>query len=144
MFDPVSYAMGAKAGGGGNPNYEEQITGTLANPLGDSNYTIPELVAMWNRNEITIYLSAEASAIGFGDFAAYVYGLYTGDERPYLYLNGISNAGLDVSTWQAFVYSLVSAGPDHALLLDGGSVTDLSDYLGLIPTTMTITHHPMP
>lgn len=142
-FDPVSYLMGKEAGGGGNPNYVETITATLANPLGDSGYTIADMVALIASNAITMMVNVEASAIGFGDFSAYMYAFNNGQYNV-LHMNGVSAAGESAEDWTVFAYTLVSGGADIAYVLSGGIVTDLSMYLGGVPTTLTIIHHPLP
>lgn len=130
---------------GGNPNYVETITGTLANPLGDSTYTYADLLELQIANAVTMKADIKASAIGEVDFWSYLYVNYNPELAIYsLLLSGVFDAGDTANDWSAFVYTLVSPGPDTALLLTKGVVTDLSAYLGLIPTVLTIIHHPLP
>lgn len=136
-FDPISYAMGKQAGGGGggNPNRVETVTGTLANPFGDLDFE--GLAAGLTQNSVTIYLTAmgstmygqkQGSTILFGTvlFAAAV------DQTPYI--GGSVTYAYNSQTGVAI---------DYAKVLPPGGQTWL-DLPTTTPTVLTVIHHPLP
>lgn len=140
-LDPVSYKLGqAAGGGGGNPNYVETITGTLANPWGeiDAGNLANEIA----NNNANAEIAWDATAIGVGTDRS---PLYTGNDGIQLLVRTsrigepTDYAALDIA-WLTSDGELASA---HALTSGAGYV-DLQGYASLITTVLTIIHHPLP
>lgn len=148
-FDPVSYAMGKKAGGGGggNPNYIETITGTLANPWGDINYgalvheiqlrnvtallttilpngtawIIPILPYKWHDTSVLTLVASAASPAAAGTPIPMFGGcvIYDADPNPHLV---------------QIIASLADTNYQWA---------DATSQLSQLPTTLTVIYHPL-
>lgn len=141
-FDPVSYLLGTKAGGGGgNPNYVETITGTLANPWGDKEYA--GLIADIDSNAVTAIMVATVPG---GGGTSLPFSLVTidssirGSGAFYNYTN-LDGPSLN----EAFAVTWDDDGTLHyAVITQGGADTDITAYASLATTTLTIIHHPLP
>lgn len=133
-FDPVSYAMGAKAsggGGGGNPNYIETIEGTLANPWGEYSYS--ELVSAINNHEISCELVFQPSDHSTGHLFYYGSGI-----AGWGYVVGTTNT---VGTLYRVLYKT------NGTLNVAKIFTSFNEHIEIDPSTpctLTIIHHPLP
>lgn len=140
-FDPVSYAMGKQAGGGGggNPNYVETITGTLANPWGTVSYT--SLIDGIIRNSITAKMTATIP----GDASLSFVLIPTGESIALRGSGAFYNFSATVTLNEAFS---VVWNPDstlkYAAITQSGVDTNITEYAALAITTLTIIHHPLP
>lgn len=142
-FDPISYAMGKQAGGGGgggggNPNYVETVTGMLSAPWGDVDpAALHQSVLAGDAN---VMIDVDATALGFGHVVVPM----TIRELA-IEFNGVDMTGLRVESWVALSIEYYGDSGEfiRALLLQGGAVTDMSQY-ALLPTVLTINHHPLP
>ena len=131
-LDPVSYKLGQAAGGGGNPNYVETISGTVANPWGAANYL--ELIDGISSNELTVAMtiggtSLNASVINGILFSMALFDLPEGTE-PY--------QGASV------FYSILNEGALTIAKANFGTGSGWGDLPSATPTTLTIIHHPLP
>lgn len=131
-----------KSGGGENPNYVETINGTLANPLGASDYTANDLAELTENNEITMLIYVDGSGTGGPTFLAYLYAFYTPDGGQ-LNIQIIGGAGDLASMWSCVFYSYDSGSAELRYLMNN-EVINISEYCSLVPTILTIIHHPMP
>ena len=143
MFDPVSYAMGAKAGGGGgdNPNYVETITGTLANPWGGVD--VADLASDVIANNATVYMTVSFSGLTrtfLVDFSEYE------SNNSTIFISACTIDANEIiayaATWTGAVFeNFMSAA---GTVTDGLTITNYSAYGEYVPTTLTIIHHPLP
>lgn len=130
-----------KIEGGGNPNYVETITGTLANPFDD--YNITELAASANiDNSVNMYLVADATAIGLGVYPLSWLKPLNDSDNGILYF-GASYLPLSGNNLVADVH-YSSTGLSLARIMIGTTISDMSPYAEAIVTTLTIIHHPLP
>lgn len=132
MLDTESFLLGIATGGGGdggNPNYVETITGTLANPWGDK---IPdELVQLYKLNNVSLFLGVRADKLSLlsGDDGI-LFGLVAGDMEDYVQASLVMyNEVGDFVEQKSFHFTT----PDQ--------YEELSSET---PCTLTIIHHPMP
>lgn len=154
LFRELALAKGF-SGGGGNPNRVQTITGTLANPW--ANVSIDEYKSFCEAledNGANAIIEVKASALGlpntnFRDFLPYDIGtdyylqIFKGDAQ----VNGTARAISFIYSIMNNVVALNQAHYGEFEVTDGsgsGSVTDLSQYASLIPTTLTIIWHPLP
>jgi len=142
-FDPVSYAMGRKAGGGGgggNPNYVETIEGTLFSPFG--NHTQDELLSGIDAGEITTILTV---SLGGKEYTI-------PGQRNAKVLSFSRLIRLDVGTGSTSYMAAVSItyqpkgfNTTTSSYYSSGSWTIIeTEDAKEIPCTLTIIHHPLP
>ena len=145
-LDPVSYKLGLAAGrggGGGNPNYVETITGTLANPFGS--YTPAEIRQMLASQSASVTLTIpnledEETGESYTNVVALL--------RAY----GTNNMSADaIPTMDATDFAAlklrwnVSTSSYNAKL--GMLFTGEYNYTDVdltTPCTLTVIHHPLP
>lgn len=138
-FDPISYAMGVRAGGGGggNPNYVETVEGTLANPWGSvepealytelaDNAASILLTASIGSNTVTLPIVADTTFSRFKAVTA-----ADNNEGVDTYIAGYDESG----TLLTFVRATA--------LSDSGSIDNLISLAFAVPVTLTIIHHPL-
>lgn len=122
---------------GGNPNYVETVTGTLANPWGDVSYS--ELLDAVNNNNATCKLAVDATAIDFG-----IIPMIVSSGGSFLYSELVAYASNAVSGWVALVANYSGTGVlETAYALRDGTAISLLPFSSS-PTTLTIVHHPLP
>lgn len=125
-----------------SPNTVETITGTVANPWGDTDTEV--LQAAVENGNATAIISCDATAIGYGTFSAILSPFNTN----YLEFIAIYGANHSVSGWISIslTYSITNGALNRAYVLAGGAseVTGLTDYAAYVTTVLTIYHHPMP
>lgn len=133
-FDPVSYAMGKMAGGGGggNPNYIETIEGTLENPWGS--YAFSDIRRGITNDTITAFIT-------------------TSDSRRWYIPSGKTTGN---NLWFRFNTAQAAVIDYNALSVSTKGETDAVHYEyrngnysettidPATPCTLTIIHHPMP
>lgn len=133
VLDTESFLLGiAAGGGGGNPNYVETISGTVANPWGAANYQ--ELINGISSNELTVAMtigdtSLNATVVNGILFSAALFDL-PGDTKLYL---GVS-----------VFYSTLDEGALTIAKANFGTGGGWGDLPSAMPTTLSIIHHPMP
>lgn len=144
MLDTESFLLGIATGGGsdgGNPNYVETIEGTLENPWGEANPL--ELQQSVLARDASVEMDIDATAVGMGHF--YLTMEQFLNPSAGIGFTGVIRAGMAVERWTAFLVGYTRNGVfQDALLLQEGSVTAMSQYASVAPTTLTIIHHPMP
>ena len=136
MLDTESFLLGIAAGvggGGSNPNYVETITGTVANPWGNTNYS--DLVAGIAQQNITVYFSIPQLSFG-----------------GYVESNGeslsMSFAAFDLAeSWSLTLSGLAQYAESGALLSlvmwRNGNVIDVTSTFSGATCVVTIIHHPL-
>lgn len=136
-FNPVIVA-----GGGGNPNYVETITGTLANPFGD--YTSSQLAYMANvENSINMFLVVDGSVLGMGVYPlSMLKPLNSGDNSTLFF--GASYLPDNAEHYMVADVEYQSGLKRARMMVGGNTITDVMSYSSHITTTLTIIHHPMP
>ena len=142
-FDPVSYILGKQSGGGGggsNPNYVETVTGTVASPWG--NLDAAGLYAALQRGDATAKMLIDPSQLGLPAVEIFISPLVPG----YISVQGIADGGANLSGWFAVQigYNKTNGEFIGAYLLQNGAVVDMSAYAGMIASTITVIHHPLP
>lgn len=134
----LEYFAKEAAGGGGNPNRVQTITGTAENPWGDVD--AQELaVAMKEGN-------ASATMKFTSPGGAYEQTLYTTGLNGYIALEGCSINGVEALGYQA-VWDSDTGALTRLFQFDSTNtpqITDLGAYASLITTTLTIIWHPLP
>lgn len=131
---------------GGADNYKEVITGTAAAPFGD--YSAADLATALFNNDIHADISLDGSALGVTTEIKLPIFCY--EEQPeHLSASGVSFTFS--SEWVPYaIYQATSLGWNldgslkFAVMYAGGTLTDISAYGSVIPTVLTIYHHPMP
>lgn len=120
-------------GGGGNPNTEQVINATLANPWGSN-----ELAEQYQ----TAYVSGGASAVLEFDATALGFGILINPIDK----NTLEGCEFDGSVAYCMTFSAGTYRGDinSAIVVMSGTVTDMRQYASVIPTTLTIYWHPMP
>ena len=120
-----------------NPNSVTTITGTLANPWGDTSYL--DIASALATNSATVEVAYDASAIG------------AGSGQNFLVLTSQSGTtdlnGAYLSDQQQAAYMILFAANGSlsaAYVFDGANLVDISEYASVITTQVTITWHPMP
>ena len=127
------------SGGGGNPNYVETVTGTLANPWGS--VTPATLQTAISGNNATALLTVDASAIGMG--AAYL--VATPFAQQAIAFQAVGSSGSSVADWAAVDVAYGTNGTlTYAWINRSGAALDATAYAQSITTTLTIIHHPLP
>lgn len=125
----------ASGGGGGNPNYVETVEGTLENPWGSINFgTLAQAL-----------LDGEASALIEFDASALGAGVTRNDARA----EGaaVSLSGANVVSYGGYAYKIIwdsDGAIASAYMMNGNGVQDVSAYASRVPSTMTVTWHPLP
>lgn len=141
-------------GGGGNSNRVETVNGTLANPFGMmSTEEIEEVVSALpyhnggeTAGNATAFLELDGTGIGVGEGYGYLWkngitqtvsdGLSGGGDSMEGYLGFWDfDADNSYSAEMLVMYS-ISSGT--------GTVADMLQYAEYVPTTLTITWHPLP
>lgn len=139
-FDPISYAMGRKAGGGGgggggNPNTVVTVDGTLAEPFGAlSAETIMEGISNQSVTALlTIYLPGSPATT------------LTGAILNNLLVFSLAFS-INGSNWlRAASAQYQSSGVLALAAVDNaGSFSNITAQAGSINTTLTIINHPLP
>ena len=127
------------ASGGGNPNYVETVTGTLANPWGS--VTPATLQTAISGNNATALLTVDASAIGMG--TAYL--VATPFAQQAIAFQAVGSSGSSVADWAAVDVAYGTNGSlAYAWINRSGAALDATAYAQSITTTLTIIHHPLP
>lgn len=127
------------AGGGGNPNTIQTVTGTLANPFGDINAA--ELRTALLNKEATGYLTIDASALSAGTINGL---LVSNSELQTIYSNGANiYTSVETSTAYNVVWDLTKELL-RAQMLSGGNIVAIEQYQDNIPTSLTVVWHPLP
>lgn len=118
---------------GGNPNYVETITGTLANPWGKVDYGL--LLIDIASNNATAIIAVQAM-----NFSSYL-----NISSNSLIANGTRFNIIEPSLLTA---AFASYGPDGTLgsllMWQNGTTVDVSSTMSGYETTLTIIHHPLP
>lgn len=124
---------------GGNPNYVETITGTLANPWGSVNPT--ELCADIADKNASLIVTLTLP--GYGPLPLAVQA-FPADGQ--IVASVFNNAGtVDVTNASAIRLTLNTGYSTYALVaLTGGAIADYSGLMDTAQTTLTIIHHPLP
>lgn len=125
--------------GGGNPNYVETVTGTAANPWGDVSLDV--LTDAILAGNATVYIKVDGSALDLGTQEYYVQNRGIAD--GYLPFGA---CGFRNNNWMAglLIYNIINKGLSTSKILFNNVTTDLAPYASLIPTEITIIHHPLP
>ena len=126
-----------EGGGGGNPNYVETITGTLANPWGSVDPAA--LYAQMQDGEVSVVLNITVPGMG----QAMVQPSLSADWWWYSAVFGYDSDS-HVVTLAMYLAYLVSGELNLAYLYQNGTATDMSEMAAQISTTLTIIHHPLP
>lgn len=139
-LDPVSYKLGqAAGGGGGNPNYVETITGTLANPFGSM--TSGELKTL-------IQNVANGSATAILRISNMINMVLVPNESNGLYFVGITN--FDSTEFDGYLFEYDGSNMNRYggycyFDISSDSVSgDITSLPGSKQTTLTVIHHPLP
>ena len=122
---------------GGNPNYVETVTGTLANPWGEK--TPSDLFSGAKSGNLTMIINVDATAIGGTRLSAAFY--------PFGNINvfRLTIANSQLSNWLCVYAEYYDSGVINAAYgLQNEAVLDYSLYASLISTTLTIIYHPLP
>ena len=128
--------------GGGNPNYVENIVGTLANPWGNYNLRtdlIPKILS----NEISMHITFTSSDVTYISFPN------LGSVAATTHICSAYSATSDTARISLLRYSangtLQSADAIKGLLLTGGQWSGANEAVDpATPCTLTIIHHPIP
>ena len=124
---------------GGNPNYVETITGTLAEPWGNVNYA--SLIDGINDGSITAEIIASIPNGPSLDFALRV----SSDNAALRGSGAFYNVSDTVTLNEAFAVSWYpNATLGYAVITQGGVDMNITEYAALAITTLTIIHHPLP
>ena len=125
-------------GGGENPNTQETVTGTLANPFSTIDTT--ELRTALLSKQATGYLEINASALGAGTIRAF---LTTNANHETIYVSG-ANFGPDLASTSAFYVSWdLDPELQAANMLSSGNIVDISSYKNNITTSLTVVWTPL-
>ena len=120
--------------GGGNPNSEEVITGTLAEPFGD--HSVTELLSKVGTSasiKLELSFGGTTGSVLLDSNGEYLYGGYAAFD--------VSGGQGSVTT--AFRLDYSERGIEVADALMSGTYTSLLSMAEQIPTTTTIIWHPM-
>ncbi len=129
-FNPVIVGSG-----GGNPNFVETITGTMADPWGELDYA--ELVQDVGNNDATATLAVPSM-----NLVAYLI-----SNQSELSLNGANfiSAGDDMTLAVAAFAKYGADGALNVILMwQNGTAMDVTSMLSGAETTLTVIHHPLP
>lgn len=140
------------AGGGGNPNSVQTITGTLADPFTDWTDTeYGEFLEAYYTGGASASMVCDASAIGFADDIYLI--LNPSYIEPSFETSHIGDTSAIVATVDYFGSRIETPYLSEAKVLQASgleaadpsfTITDISAYASLIPTTLTIIWHPLP
>lgn len=126
---------------GGNPNYVETITGTVANPWGDTD-PLALLTALADGNA-TVFMEIDASVLGISypvrPQASNTAALH-GDS---FWFAAIMTLG-ETSSTAVLIEYLDNGVLNFIKALINGQYNELSQYASILPTTLTIIRHPLP
>lgn len=132
-----------KIEGGGNPNYVENIVGTLANPWGDVD--IADVVDDCTQQMATIYLLADGTAIGLPEVELNLQrGGITSTEVPFAVAAAHTNNSDIYFNGFLVVFDISTGTATAAVIQNDGDLTNLLPYTSQIPTALSIIHHPLP
>jgi len=138
-MDVVSFIMGQKmsgGGGGGNPNYVQTITGTLANPWGD--YPSQTLFSNALNNNITLLIRFNTGNAWTRDFPIYT------DRHDIGYSGNVNFVETNGAEIVSAYWILWGTSLEEAFMYSSFTdKTDMSSMAAHIPTVLTIIHHPM-
>lgn len=130
------------AGGGGNPNRVQTITGTLAEPWGGHQYSISN--ALYS-NECSAVMHGDATAIGESEFDLILETDCDGIKGSYVFMSSNECVAASIVWAESLDYSINEALICNASTSDETvEISDIKEYGSLIPTTLTIIWHPLP
>lgn len=144
LTSAVNLVDGQEIGGAGG-NYKEVITGTAAAPFGD--YSAADLATALYNNDIHADISLDGSALGIT--TEIILPVNNFDETPdFISARSLAltfSGGTPTAIYQATDLGWNLDGSlRFAAMYAGGTLTDVSAYGSVIPTVLTIYHHPMP
>ena len=126
-------------GGGGNPNYVETITGTMANPWGSVDPATLQSAIIGNN--ATALLTVDASALGMG--TAYL--VATPFALSNIAFQAVGGYGSTSNLWSAALVLYGTTGLlSAAMILQNDGVVNVREYAQSISTSLTVIHHPLP
>ena len=137
----------AKAGGGGNPNRAETVTGTLENPIAGLSASPFALKSAFSSGNASGKITLDASALGLGE---YTYPFFKDGDYFTISLSSITADSVFDSNALWEIDASENVVLDQAYMAEGETgtpsltITDLMSYAALIPTETTIYWHPMP
>lgn len=136
-YDVTQYAeaLVAVAGGGGNPNRVETITGTLAQPFGD--YDIDALGRNLYSNDVSIVLQVTTAA---GTATIPLFAQESGDIHARFGYASDTNLMAVSAGW-------ITSGLDYCDMASGANgayeVSNMKPFASQFPTVATIIWHPL-
>ena len=127
--------------GGGNPNSMEIIEGTLANPWGD---VIPRiLLAQIGNLSASAFMVIDATAIGIS-YPVNVQASFASASSNLFWFASVGDISDSGNTNAVCVHYTSEGRLNYIYALVSGQYVDLTQYESLLPTTLTIIHHPLP
>ena len=126
---------------GGGYSYKEVITGTVENPFGNMSHdAISKLCSDMAHGSASAKFEFDASALGFSTYWQPMWTYYS---------DCIYSVGTDITASSSLCNEMRWGDYDDVWLLSkayleqNGVITDLKQYASLVPSTLTIYHHPI-
>lgn len=130
-----------KPSGGDNPNYDEDILGTVGSPFGD--YTFEQLHSAIREEEVSAFITVDATMVGLGVIGPfYLYAKFD----DFIYFITAAFSGNDIDDVSAFYGQYSFDGTFSGKMLTYGAITPIEtgSLFESLSTVVHLIHHPMP